>query len=239
MQPSRALRRSLAVAIMGLMLSGLWLLAGARSFQLCGRLVTRAPTRERRLALTFDDGPTPAHADEILTALANEDVHATFFVTGAELARHRDLGRRLVAAGHELGNHSWSHRRMLLCSTEFIGRELEDTDVELRRAGQHEPLWFRPPFGKKLLALPLYLERHDRTTVMWDLEPDSDPALAGSAARLVDYVRARARPGSIVLLHAWYDARGESRRAIGPLARALKHDGWQLVTVGELLAPRR
>src|SRR5688500_7746414 len=102
---------AILVAIAGALI-GLRALARARTFQLFGTLVARVPTEERRVALTFDDGPTTARVDTILRILAARDVRATFFVIGRDLEDHMDAGRKLVAAGHELGNHSYSHPRL-------------------------------------------------------------------------------------------------------------------------------
>src|SRR5688572_28862355 len=87
-----------------LIISAAWRIADSRSFQLAGRLVDRVETSERVVALTFDDGPTAAAVTALLPVLREEDVRSTFFVTGSELAANPDLGRQLLADGHELGN---------------------------------------------------------------------------------------------------------------------------------------
>src|SRR6186997_224430 len=79
---------------------GLRELARSRTYQLFGRLIPRVETAERVIALSFDDGPNSQYASEILEVLAAPKVHATFFVTGAELAAAPDIGRQLVEAGH-------------------------------------------------------------------------------------------------------------------------------------------
>src|SRR5690606_4013559 len=144
------------------------------------------------------------------TILADEDVLATFFFTGSELATNPGLAERVVAAGHELGNHSYSHKRFLLRSPGFIRREVETTDSLIRAAGHRGPIHFRPPYGKKLVGLPLYLSRTGRTSIMWDVEPESDPAIGGDAGRIVEHVAGEVRPGSIILLHVMYPSRRES-----------------------------
>lgn len=214
---------------------GLWRLSDSRRFQLFGRIVPRVATDQRVVALTLDDGPNPKHTDEVLTLLRNRGVRATFFLTGQETVQHPEIARAIVADGHELGNHSFTHRAMLVRSPSSIRREVERTDSALRAIGYEGPIHFRPPFGKKLLALPWYLSRTGRTTVMWDIEPESDPAVAATAASMVDHVLQRVRPGSIVLLHVMYDSRARSRAALGPLIDSLQSRDYRFVTVSELL----
>lgn len=215
---------------------GAWLLADSRSFQLFGDIVDRVETTDSVVALTFDDGPTPEAAEIILSMLAENDVQATFFFNGSALLESPGLGRRFAEAGHELGNHTFSHRRMVLKSPGFIASEVERTDSLLRKAGASGTIHFRPPYGKKLALLPWYLSRRDRLTVMWDVEPDSDAAIGSDRARIVDHVRQEARPGSIILLHVMFDSRRESLAAVPGIIDALRQDGYDFVTVSELLA---
>ena len=210
-------------------------LARSRTTQLFGGLVSRAETPERRVALTFDDGPTPAVLDSVLGALERRGVRATFFVTGRELADAPEAGRRLVAAGHELGNHTWSHRRMALVSPATVRAEVEPTDSAIRRAGHRGPIHFRPPYGYKLAVLPWHLRRTGRTTVTWDVEPDSYADVAATPEGIVRHVLERVRPGSIILLHVWYPSRRTSLAAVGPIVDSLRARGYAVGPVRELL----
>lgn len=214
----------------------MWQVSGSATFQFFGRLVPRVETSQKVVALTFDDGPTPEATDRILSVLEEEQVRATFFVTGAELEKNMDAGRRLVAAGHELGNHSFSHRRMMLVAPSFVRREVERTDELIRDAGHRGEIFFRPPYGKKLFVLPYYLSRTGRKTVTWDVDPDSRPAVAADSERIVEHTLSKTRPGSIILLHVMYESRGESLEAVKKIVGALKAEGYSFKTVSELLA---
>src|SRR5262245_16641673 len=86
----------------------------SRTFQFFGAIVSRVNTRQKVVALTFDDGPTPGATEEVLSILNEAGVKATFFVIGSELEQNLEEGRKIVAAGHELGNHTYSHKRMVL-----------------------------------------------------------------------------------------------------------------------------
>jgi peptidoglycan/xylan/chitin deacetylase (PgdA/CDA1 family) len=222
-----------AVAVLG----GLYQLARSRTAQVFGRLVPRVETERRMVALTFDDGPAPEAIDEVLQVLQSRGVPGTFFVNGTNLQRWPELGRRLVAAGHELGNHTYSHERMVLRSQEFIRSEVERTDALIRAAGQVGDIHFRPPFGWKLVGLPWYLWRTDRTTLTWDVDADRPPVGRDSSRIASECVRA-VRPGSIVLLHVWYRSRGPSRAALPVIIDQLHAKGYEMVTVRELLRLR-
>lgn len=217
---------------------GLWQLSSARSFQVFGELVQRVDTTEKVIALTFDDGPSRAYTDEVLSLLAHYDVQATFFLTGKEIAANPEHTQRLLAAGHQLANHSFSHPRMVLMSQTAIAKEIEQTDLLIRQAGYQDDIVFRPPYGKKLLGLPWYLQQHNRLTVMWDLEPESDPDLAKDAAAMAQYVIANARPGSIILLHVMYQSRQSSRDALPLIIAGLQQQGYRFITVNALLQAR-
>ncbi|MGW3965467.1 polysaccharide deacetylase family protein [Amycolatopsis sp. NPDC005003] len=209
----------------------------SRTFQFFGTLVNRVETSEKLVALTFDDGPDPAGATTVLDTLKTHQVPATFFLIGRDIAAHPDLAKDIAAAGHEIGNHSFSHERMIGVTPSWVADEVEATDALIRTTGYTGEILFRPPNGKKLFALPHYLAEHDRTTITWDVEPDSagTPDAATIEKTTVDQVR----PGSIVLLHPMYPTREQTRRAIGPIVDRLKQRGFRFVTVSQLLAARR
>ena len=231
--------RKLLIALPVILLIGaiaLWQVSKSRSFQFFGAIVPRVHTAEKVVALTFDDGPTKGETDDILKALDELNVKATFFVTGAELEQNPDEGRKIVAAGHQMGNHSYSHVRMLLVLPSFVQQEIEKTDRLIRATGYSGEINFRPPFGKKLLALPYYLSKNGRKTITWDVEPDSKPDIANDSSRIIEETRARVRPGSIILLHAMYPSRRESLKAVRGIIEGLRQNGYRFVTVSELLA---
>ncbi len=208
----------------------------SRTFQFFGTLVNRVETTEKVVALTFDDGPDPAGTQAILDTLRGRQVPATFFLIGRDIAAHPDLARDIAAAGHEIGNHSFSHERMIGVTPAWVADEVEATDALIRTSGYTGEILFRPPNGKKLFALPHYLAEHDRTTITWDVEPDS--AGTPDAATVERTTLDQVRPGSIVLLHAMYGSREQTRQAIGPVVDRLKQRGYRFVTVSQLLAAR-
>jgi peptidoglycan/xylan/chitin deacetylase (PgdA/CDA1 family) len=226
-----------ALVLAALVIGGAYRLIPSRTTQLAGELVQRVDTDERVVALTFDDGPTDADAAAILEALADRGVTATFYLNGRDIEQNADAMRALVAAGHEIGNHTWSHRSMAFVTFGTVTEEIEPTDAAIRAAGYEGPLTFRPPFGEKLLALPLYLAQHDRVTVTWDVSAE-DFSGAQSADAIADRTVETTSPGSIILLHPWF-GRTASQDAIGEIIDRLQAQGYRFVTVSELIALRR
>ncbi|MBE1462207.1 polysaccharide deacetylase family protein [Kibdelosporangium phytohabitans] len=235
----RARRWTIAGLVTVLVLTGgvfgLQAVTSSRSFQFFGDLTERVDTSAKVVALTFDDGPDPAGAQQLLGDLARAQVPATFYLIGRDMEKHPELARAIVAAGHEVGNHTYSHERMVFVTPGFVAEEVERTDELIRAAGHQGEITFRPPNGKKLLALPHYLAEHNRRTIMWDVEPNTDPDVDASAAGIADHTLAHTRPGSIILLHGMYKNRDQTRQAVGPIADRLKADGYRFVTVRELL----
>jgi peptidoglycan-N-acetylglucosamine deacetylase len=232
----RRARVAAAIAV-GIVMTGAatYVLTKSRSFQVTGTLVHRVDTDRKVIALTFDDGPTPRHTEEVLGILKAHDATATFYLTGQACADNPVQAREIVEAGHELGNHTYSHRRMLFVSGATIADEIERTDVLLRASGYQGPITVRPPGCKRLLTAPLYLARTGRTTVTWDLEPDSIADIAEDPGAMVDSVVKGARPGSIILMHVLVASRTHSREALPRILEQLSAKGYRFVTVSELM----
>jgi peptidoglycan-N-acetylglucosamine deacetylase len=233
----RGRRRVAAAIALGIVMTGAatYALTKSRSFQVTGTLVRHVDTDQKVIALTFDDGPTPRHIEEVLGILKAHDATATFYLTGQACADNPVQARKIVEAGHELGNHTYSHRRMLFVSGATIADEIERTDELLRASGYHGPITVRPPGCKRLLTAPLYLARTGRTTVTWDMEPDSMADLAGDPDAMVESVVNGARPGSIVLMHVLIASREKSREALPRILEQLSAKGYRFVTVSELI----
>lgn len=223
------------VIVITILLSGIWQLSKMRDFQLFGKLVTQVDCSDKVVALTFDDGPTPQYTDTVLDILARHGIKATFFVTGSEVEKNLAEASRIAAAGHELGNHSYSHARMIFKLPATVKDEIEKTDAAIRNAGYNGQIHFRPPYGKKLLILPWYLQKAGKTTIMWDIEPETFAETAVSAEKISDHVMQRVRPGSIILLHVMYASREESRKALELVIPRLKKEGFAFATVSDLL----
>ena len=223
------------VAMVGTVGWGALRMSGSRSRQLVGELLTRVETTDSVVALTFDDGPTPHHTDSVLAILAEHDARATFFMVGQAMERNPDVVRRVLRHGHEIANHSYSHRRMLLMRPSTIRREVDRTDALILQTGQAGRPFMRPPYGRRLVGLPAYLARQGRPVALWDVEPDT---YAHKADAVVDYTLEHVRPGSIILLHVEIPARRENRKALPLILEELTARGYRFVTLSELVGER-
>lgn len=223
----------LALALAGF---GGYQFIGSEDVQLFGEHLKRVETTEKVVALTFDDGPDDG-TDDVLATLAARKVPATFYLCGVNMSKYPEQTRAIVAAGHDLGNHTWSHRRMVFISQDTIRQEVEDTDQQLRKAGFTGQITFRPPYGQKLIGLPWYLAQTGRTTVLWDVSTEEWIGPSETAQQLADSTVAATRPGSIILLHPWND-RTWVRKATEQVIDRLRAQGYRFVTVAQLLAMR-
>ena len=177
--------------------------------QLLGATVWRGNGDSNAVALTFDDGPsgdTPA----MLDALRERGLKATFFMIGRAVERHPQIARRVVAEGHEIGNHSYSHPVYLFRRAAETARQLERAQAVIERETGVRPRLARPPCGVRTRAYFRAAQRLGLRTVQWDVAGfDWKPT---SAREIADKVLADARAGSIILLHDGDSACKEDRR---------------------------
>jgi peptidoglycan/xylan/chitin deacetylase (PgdA/CDA1 family) len=199
----------------------------------------RGPGGARRLALTFDDGPDPEWTPRLLEVLGAAGVPGTFFLIGERAARAPELVRRMVTEGHEVGNHSWSHRSLWLCGPRATADEIRRAHDHLAHLTGAAPRHFRPPWGMVNAAMFPVLRRLGERCVFWSIQPEGQrPA---PAARQVAYVLDRAHAGAIVDLHDAEGTRAAPARlmeALPALLDGLRERGWQFATVGDLLSAR-
>lgn len=238
MTTKRAVSLFLVLAALATVLVGLHVFSKSRTTQLFGGIIARVETARPMVALTFDDGPSVRFTPDVLAILRERGVKATFFLTGQETEENLPQARMIVSEGHQLGNHSYTHSNMMLMGPARIGQEIERTDAAIRTVGYEGEIMFRPPYGKKLLTLPWYLSRHDRKTIMWDVEPESFPDVAKDAAVFAKHVIEQTRNGSIIIMHVMYRSREVSRQALPLIIDGLRQRGFEFVTVSQLLENR-
>jgi peptidoglycan-N-acetylglucosamine deacetylase len=200
--------------------------------------VWAGPTNEKAVALTFDDGPSPVYTPQIMALFKQYQAHGTFFVTGYRVEQHPALVQALIKAGHEVGNHSFSHPRFTKIGQFSREQELERTAVELDLLGcpQSERL-FRPPYSAYDDRLKTYLAHTRRRLVLWSIDSGDWRGLAAPA--IIKNVLSRAQNGAIIIFHDNNeDARADRHptvEALRTILPALKAEGYRMVTVSELL----
>jgi len=205
----------------------------SRTFQFFGEIYSRVETTEKVVALTFDDGPSRLQTNEILSILRDENVKATFYLIGNEIEKNQGEAEKMIAEGHEIGNHTYNHERMILVSPSFVKNEIDKTDELIKKASYKGEITFRPPYCRKLLALPWHLSENNRKTITWDVEPET---FVENSADIIKYTLENTKNGSIILLHVAYGNRSESMKSVRPIIKGLKERGFEFKTISELLA---
>ena len=163
-----------------------------------------APPRPGELALTFDDGPNPAWTPRLLDILATHQVQATFFLVGRYAEAEPELVRRIVAAGHLIGNHSWSHVNLALTAASRVKEELTRTSQTLEQIAGVPVRYFRPPFGARRPVVFLIARSLGMVPVLWNAmttdwsEPLAD-RIAERLTRKIDRLERQGRAANIVL----------------------------------------
>ncbi|MEW2136449.1 glycosyltransferase [Streptomyces sp. NPDC005409] len=196
---------------------------------------------DRTVVLSFDDGPSPEWTPKILELLASHDVRADFFVTGAMTTRHPDLIRKIVAGGHELGVHTFTHPDLVYQSHARVSWELAQTQLALAGvAGVHSAL-FRPPYSSDASALddwnyPVikYVGARGYLTAFIDRDTD-DWKRPGVDAIVKAAMPSKPGAGELILLH---DAGGDRTQTIAALEQIivkLKGEGYRFTTISEAL----
>jgi peptidoglycan/xylan/chitin deacetylase (PgdA/CDA1 family) len=193
------------------------------------KALCRARTGRRAVALTFDDGPHPERTPAILDTLKRHGVQATFFVTGERAAAHPEIIRRIVAEGHLVGNHTFSHspRFPLGGSSKMapeIAREIERCDEALEKIVGTRPALFRPPFGVTTPNIARALRRHPHTVAGWSIR-SLDTVSRWPREKVFERVRRCLRPGAVVLLH---DDREGGDRLLEMILNHLERGDWRV-----------
>ena len=187
----------------------------------------RAEDGQKQIALTFDDGPS-VHTERLLDFLEEEGIHATFFLVGDRIGNYREIVRRQVLEGHEIGYHSYSHTDQTLLSSQRIFDDFCRSNQELYElTGREYTLWRAPggSFNQRVLdAVPLPHIHWSADTRDWETK---------NAAAVCSSILKSAGDGVIILLHDLYSTSVDGAiRAI----KSLQSQGYEFVTVSELLS---
>jgi peptidoglycan/xylan/chitin deacetylase (PgdA/CDA1 family) len=226
------------LAVAGAAVLGYRTVFGSRS-QSFGPFPWRGDGERREVALTFDDGPNEPHTSRLLDVLDDRDVRATFFQVGSCAEAFPATTRRVVASGHVLGNHSYSHSFTRYASEPRQRSEIDRTQEVLLEVAGVRPALYRPPW---LCHLPWVLStvRSRRLQVVSGTFGHPFEVFQPPAAILAAGAAKRATPGSILILHDGREARGGPRgqtvAAVGPLIDHLRGEGYSFTTVDRMLA---
>lgn len=223
------IKRMLAVLCISCMAFGI---AGLASVSVdSSQAVKYVPTTQKVVALSFDDGPYPVATPELLKVLRAKGVKATFFVLGKNAEKNPQILAQVVADGHEIGSHSYNHRFPTRMSKEEFIADLQKAEDVISSVAPR-PVLFRPPGGAYSDSLVAAVQSKGYTLVLWSIDPRdwAQPPVG----QVVNNVMQNVKPGRIILMHdgQWPLPTPE---AVGIIIDRLHEQGYQIVTVGQLL----
>ncbi|MGN1446052.1 MAG: polysaccharide deacetylase family protein [Eubacteriales bacterium] len=185
------------------------------------------------IALSFDDGPHPRYTPEILSILAEYGINATFFMVGENVIYYPEVAAAVIAAGHEVGNHSFSHRRLSGLSEWEIRSEITRCEEALANVGECRPHLLRPPEGSMSATLRRLSGQMDYRLVLWDIDTrdwaHTPPTVI--CQQILDKVQA----GDIILMHDYIGRDSPTPEALRLVIPELLQRGYHFVTVSELI----
>ena len=188
-------------------------------------------TSQKVLAMTFDDGPHPSLTPKLLDLLKERNIKCTFFLIGKQVKMYPDIVRRMIAEGHEIGNHTWTHCSLTSRSDEQIRKELQQSADAVKEVAGVSPQLIRPPYGAINQRIKdMMFTDFGYSTIMWSVDPQDwrRPGVAAVTSRLVN----GAHPGAIMLAH---DIHPPTLTAMPAMFDQLIAKGYQFVTVSQLL----
>ncbi|MDB6137906.1 MAG: putative polysaccharide deacetylase [Verrucomicrobiaceae bacterium] len=184
------------------------------------------------IAITFDDGPSPQNTPRLLDMLKERNIKATFFLIGKSAATWPDIVKRIVAEGHDVANHTWTHPQLTHLKEAGVLQELQSTHDAITKACGVAPILYRPPYGAVTLGQKKMIHDHlGYPTILWDVDPE-DWKAPKSIAKVHDQLLKQTRSGSIILCH---DIHKETVDAMPSTLDELTSRGFQFVTVTQLI----
>jgi peptidoglycan-N-acetylglucosamine deacetylase len=192
------------------------------------------PSDQKLVTLTFDDGPWPKTTEEILATLKKENVKATFYMIGQPLKSFPEIGKKVVAGGHEIANHTvhhWYHKMGDLVAK----REIDDTNTIIKDYLNVKTNYFRPPGGVLNNGLADYAHKLNDAVFMWSVDSGDSQPRRPSVDAIVKNVMSQVKPGGIVLMHDGGGNHENTAKAVPIIIAKLRAEGYKMVSTTELL----
>ncbi len=206
-------------------------------FLLSNRVFWQANTRKKIISFTFDDGPHPIFTSQILDILETHGVHATFFLIGSNVASHQELTKQIVDAGHQIGNHTFTHPALTKLKDPEIKSEISKTHDAIYTACGVTTSLIRPPYGLFNGRILDIFESTNHKTIIGDVYPRDTtlPGIEKIAARVVR----RINNGSVIILHDGITVKGMDRsqtvESLKKLIPTLQERGFRFASLPELM----
>ena len=188
---------------------------------------------EKKIALTFDDGPHPRNTPEILKILDKYGVKATFFVIGINAKNYPEALSMVIDGGHEIGNHTYSHQVLKNLSKDAISKEIIDTEMEISKQNEFTTTLIRPPCGFYDENLVGLAKENNYKVVLWSI--DTHDWAHASVESIVTSINNKVKGGDIILFHDYISGENNTPKALQVIIPKLLSQGYKFVTVSELL----
>ncbi len=187
--------------------------------------------KDKKIAITFDDGPNQKYTLDVLDILERYDAKATFFCIGQNIEEYPEILQQIAEHGHEVGNHTFSHHVMIdFNSTENWLLEIKQNDTAIQKVIGKKTTIFRPPFGVTTPKLAKALEVTGHQVIGWNIR--SYDTVIKNPERIIKNITKQLHPGAIILLH---DNQSNVMTVLEQLLQFLQKQNYQTVTINELL----
>jgi peptidoglycan-N-acetylglucosamine deacetylase len=193
---------------------------------------TQARVDQPFIAMTFDDGPSAENTPRLLEMLKQRNIKATFFLIGQNAASNPEVVRRILADGHEIGNHSWTHPQLSKLSDDRVTAEITKTQEAIKSASGFTPTLLRPPYGAITPRQREWIENQfGLSIILWSVDP-FDWKRPGASV-ITQRILTQVHPGAIILSH---DIHKQTVDAMPATLDGLIRKGYKFVTVSQLIA---
>ena len=188
-------------------------------------LVWEIPNSDKKIYLTFDDGPIPEVTEWVLDILKSEEIKATFFCIGDNIKRHPEVYKRILSEGHQTGNHTFNHLNGWKTETNHYIENLKLCETEYLKLNTEHSFLFRPPYGKIKPSQSKAIRNLGYKIIMWDvLSYDFDSTI--SVEKCLENVISNTEQGSIIVFHDSIKAEKNLKYALPKAIQVLKDKGF-------------
>ncbi len=198
-----------------------------------GRVYCRSSCSDKRIALTFDDGPHPRYTGEILSILKEYNVTATFFIIGVNAENYPDALRKIAESGCEIGNHTYSHANLRHMNHEEIKKEIQKCEDVLSKTIGVRPVVFRPPEGMYPNDATEIMENLGYDIILWSI--DTMDWAMNPSYQIERLVMKETKGGDIILMHDYVSGGNTTCQALRKMIPNLLSRGYEFVTVSQLI----
>ena len=188
-------------------------------------LVWDIPNSDKRIYLTFDDGPIPNVTEWVLEILKSEDIKATFFCIGDNIQKHSEVYKRILAEGHQTGHHTFNHLNGWNTESNHYIENFKLCETEHLKLNTEHSFLFRPPYGKIKPSQSKTIRQFGYKIIMWDvLSYDFDSTV--SEEKCLENVISNTEQGSIIVFHDSVKAEKNLKYALPKAIQVLKDKGF-------------